>query len=216
MLKDLHEGVVMTRTVLLNTFKKHGLVPVNPMGEKFDPNLHEAVFQVPAGPDAKAEPGHIMHVSKIGYSLKERPVRAAQVGVVMNRTFTVMPSDDQVPVDVKKLLIEDNLKSDGRKRCANVDEWISIAKECKYLPEEDMVSLCTCLIARLSREPNVVQVETPVTICGDIHGQFYDLLELFRTGGDLPHTKYVFMGDYVDRGYYSLETATLLFALLLK
>ncbi|KHJ90191.1 co-chaperone GrpE, partial [Oesophagostomum dentatum] len=84
MLKDLHEGVVMTRTVLLNTFKKHGLVPVNPMGEKFDPNLHEAVFQVPAGPDAKAEPGHIMHVSKIGYSLKERPVRAAQVGVVVD------------------------------------------------------------------------------------------------------------------------------------
>ncbi|KAK6741977.1 hypothetical protein RB195_009697 [Necator americanus] len=81
-LSDLHQGIVMTRTVLLNTFKKHGLNPVNPIGEKFDPNLHEAVFQVPPGPDAKAEPGHIMHVSKIGYSLKDRPVRAAQVGVV--------------------------------------------------------------------------------------------------------------------------------------
>ncbi|KAL6727894.1 hypothetical protein Aduo_009732 [Ancylostoma duodenale] len=83
-LVDLHEGIVMTRTVLLKTFKKHGLVPVSPLGEKFDPNLHEAVFQVPAGPDAKAEPGHIMHVSKIGYCLKERPIRAAQVGVVVD------------------------------------------------------------------------------------------------------------------------------------
>ncbi|CAJ0598175.1 unnamed protein product [Cylicocyclus nassatus] len=61
-LSDLHQGIVMTRTVLLKTFAKHGLVPVNPMGEKFDPNVHEAVFQVPAGPDVKAKPGHIMHV----------------------------------------------------------------------------------------------------------------------------------------------------------
>ncbi|RCN27826.1 co-chaperone GrpE [Ancylostoma caninum] len=83
-LVDLHEGIAMTRTVLFKTFKKHGLVPVSPLGEKFDPNLHEAVFQVPAGPDAKAEPGHIMHVSKIGYCLKERPIRAAQVGVVVD------------------------------------------------------------------------------------------------------------------------------------
>ncbi|KAK6011250.1 putative co-chaperone GrpE [Ostertagia ostertagi] len=72
----------MTKTVLLKTFKRHGLVQVNPMGEKFDPNLHEAVFQVPAGEDTKVGPGHVMHVSKVGYSLKDRPIRAAQVGVV--------------------------------------------------------------------------------------------------------------------------------------
>uniref|UniRef100_A0A183FJD5 GrpE protein homolog n=1 Tax=Heligmosomoides polygyrus TaxID=6339 RepID=A0A183FJD5_HELPZ len=48
-LVDLHKGIVMTKTVLLKTFEKHGLVPVTPMGEKFDPNLHEAVFQVPGG-----------------------------------------------------------------------------------------------------------------------------------------------------------------------
>jgi hypothetical protein len=96
---------------------------------------------------------------------------------------------------------------------SNPSEWVNTLKQCKYLPEQDLKELCEMVKELLLEESNVQPVAAPVTICGDIHGQFYDLLELFRIGGEIPDTNYIFMGDFVDRGYYSLETFTLLLAL---
>ena len=75
-----------------------------------------------------------------------------------------------------------------------------------------------CFKAReiLIEEGNVVPVDAPVTICGDIHGQFHDLIELFRVGGDVPDTNYLFMGDFVDRGFYSIESFLLLLCLKVR
>ncbi|KAK9778155.1 putative Calcineurin-like phosphoesterase [Seiridium cardinale] len=178
---------------------------------------------------------------------------------------------------------------------AGLDEWLEEAKQCHYLPEPVMKQLCEIVKEVLMEESNIQPVVTPVTICGDIHGQFYDLLELFRVAGGMPgetaveapksakpvisadmieppteitnpklrkkiktrrnskgeheetevdeddepspgaapnssppttqeltpsvnnpNMRFVFLGDFVDRGYFSLETFTLLMCLKAK
>ncbi|CAK7264255.1 sporulation-induced protein [Sporothrix epigloea] len=69
---------------------------------------------------------------------------------------------------------------------AGLDEWLEEAKQCRYLPEGVMKQLCEVVKEVLMEESNIQPVSTPVTICGDIHGQFYDLLELFRVAGGMP------------------------------
>ncbi|KAI4250974.1 MAG: hypothetical protein LQ352_005144 [Teloschistes flavicans] len=97
-----------------------------------------------------------------------------------------------------------------------LDGWIESLMNCKQLAENDVQRLCDRAREVLQEESNVQPVKCPVTVCGDIHGQFHDLMELFRIGGPNPDTNYLFMGDYVDRGYYSVETVTLLVALKIR
>ncbi|XP_028171030.1 grpE protein homolog, mitochondrial [Ostrinia furnacalis] len=77
-LRSLRDGVKLTRAQLTQVFARHGLVAVSPLREKFDPNIHEALFQQEV---EGAEPGTVVAVSKVGYKLNERCVRPALVGV---------------------------------------------------------------------------------------------------------------------------------------
>lgn len=97
-----------------------------------------------------------------------------------------------------------------------VDGWIETLKKCQPLTEREVRQLCNMAKDILQFEQNVQPVSAPVTICGDVHGQFHDLMELFRIGGPCPDTNYLFMGDYVDRGYYSVESVSFLVAMKVR
>ena len=100
---------------------------------------------------------------------------------------------------------------------ADVNNLISIlVNETRPVTVIEVAQLCKDARARLMEESNVRAVSSPCTLVGDIHGQFGDLLELFRVGGQCPNTNYVFLGDYVDRGKQSLETICLLLAYKIK
>lgn len=98
----------------------------------------------------------------------------------------------------------------------DLDSCISTLLRKQLLGEALLKEICEKTKELLMREGNVVHISAPVTVVGDIHGQFYDLIEIFRIGGYSPHTNYLFLGDYVDRGLFSVETISLLTCLKLR
>lgn len=80
------------------------------------------------------------------------------------------------------------------------------------LTEDEIKMLCTLARPVLLSQPMFLELEAPINICGDVHGQYTDLLRLLEYGGFPPEANYLFLGDYVDRGKQSLETISLLLA----
>ncbi|XP_061769796.1 grpE protein homolog 1, mitochondrial isoform X1 [Nerophis ophidion] len=78
-LKNLYDGLVMTEAAMQKVFTRHGLVKLNPDGQVFDPYKHDAIFEMVT--EGK-EPGTVAVVTKVGYTLHERVLRPAEVGVV--------------------------------------------------------------------------------------------------------------------------------------
>ncbi|KEG11838.1 putative serine/threonine-protein phosphatase, partial [Trypanosoma grayi] len=77
--------------------------------------------------------------------------------------------------------------------------------------EDDIRNIITEVRDVFMSQPMLLEIRPPVRLCGDIHGQYYDLLRIFEKCGFPPYSNYLFLGDYVDRGKHSVETITLMF-----
>ena len=96
----------------------------------------------------------------------------------------------------------------------DIDSILEALRRYELPKESEVNQLCSKAKEILVEESNIQKIDSPVTICGDIHGQFEDLIELFKVGGECPDINYLFLGDYVDRGNKSVET--FLYLLCLK
>jgi len=89
-----------------------------------------------------------------------------------------------------------------------------------HIPEQYVVALCHHMREIFASEPPLLKLHAPLTVCGDTHGQFPDLMRIFEYDGDgkgyPPNTRYLFLGDYVDRGKWSVEVICLLFAFKIR
>lgn len=81
------------------------------------------------------------------------------------------------------------------------------------LLKKDLSKLIDVAREIFKKEGNLIQVQDPITVVGDIHGQYYDLLKLLTVGGNPEDSKYLFLGDFVDRGCFSIEVVLLILSL---
>ncbi len=124
-------------------------------------------------------------------------------------------SEKDCPSLINKPLADETLfgKEGGRPDWKLLKEFLSREGP---LTKPQCVRLLLLTIDMLKKEPNLAQVEEPICVVGDIHGQYYDLLNMIGKAGEPGTLNYLFLGDYVDRGILGIEVCLLLFAIKLN
>ena len=96
------------------------------------------------------------------------------------------------------------------------EEILSLTRNGDAIPPDQIFRMCKLVNQIFVQEATVMSLQTPIAICGDIHGQFFDLIKIFEIAKTPKDTQFLFLGDYVDRGDFSVETILLLFAYKIK
>lgn len=130
-----------------------------------------------------------------------------------DRPVTSVPAPCHRPLPTKEVFLKPDDPVNSQPQWELLRDFL--AREGR-VSKSDFKRIINQSIQLLSSEPNLVQVEDPVNIIGDLHGQFYDLLNLLKlTGPPSKDNKLVFLGDYVDRGVFAIEVLVLIFSLKL-
>ena len=128
----------------------------------------------------------------------ETSVPAPDRSLLKNLRIFGEEGDPNIPKDKEWRVVRDHLLREGR------------------LDRESALTLIDKAIEHLEEQPNMLELHAPLVICGDIHGQYFDLCNLLEAIGDPAECQYLFLGDYVDRGDFSTEVCFLLLSIMLS
>lgn len=182
--------------------------------------------------DAAQRSGEVDHVSDkpptAGAHHSDPRLQQAGASILVKRPDTVNPisqeelkassTNDSVPAGSPPIGMADLKTSD-------IDDYINRLLDAGYagkstkgvcLRNAEITSICAKVKEIFLQQPPLIELEAPVKIVGDIHGQYSDLIRMFEMCGFPPHSNFLFLGDYVDRGKHSLETILLLMCYKIK
>jgi len=177
-------------------------VRINSTGQEIDPLLKQFIL-LGAGYEYQSPGKFFLHHTVCDHQLH---------GII---TFLDQAKHNHaVPVFALQQVLAPVERSEDNTQSLDVDEMIRMMlTDAQLPPASSILKLLVAAKQMFHDEPNVVMVKPPCVLVGDIHGQFFDLRDrVLASGGLVEKTRYIFLGDYVDRGEFSLLCATLLIA----
>ena len=157
------------------------------------------------------------HLQRAGQSILVK--RANTINPIQQDALLAAPSTDEGGTPSSLTMAMGELKD------SDIDDYIKRLLDAGYagkstkgvcLRNAEINSICTRVREILLEQPPLIELEAPVKIVGDIHGQYSDLIRMFEMCGFPPSSNFLFLGDYVDRGKHSLETILLLMCYKIK